>query len=215
MSLPDKGSLTNPEHSKRLLRKAREDAGLPKVSAPSREELPSLYGLFHVPSGEDFVKFDSGQQQDRIVIFTTTRNLEFLQQSPQWFADGTFKSTPILFEQLYVIGGLRVQGTGVQYFPLVFCLTPNRTGDTYRRILRQLLELNPQLGPKSIMSDFEKAAMQAYAEVFPEAERKGCFFHFRQANKRHIQGIYIRYMTRCSNICHTDCLLLTTIFTRS
>jgi len=134
------------------------------------------------------VKFDSGQQRDRIAIFTTT-HLEFLQQSPHWFADGTFKSSPILFEQLYVIGGLRVQGKDLQYFPLVFCLTPNRTGDTYRRILRQLLELNPRMNPTSIMSDFEKAAMQAYTEVFPDAERKGCFFHFRQANKRHIQGI--------------------------
>jgi len=185
------GALTSVDNSRRYIQLQREGCGLPKFSATTRDQLPCLTGIFKTESGEDFLKYDSGPSSDRIIIFSTTSNLTFLQQSSMWFADGTFKTSPILFEQLYIICGLRINGTDVGCFPAVYCLTPNRTSETYRRIFKKLLELNPHLAPACIMTDFERAAMVAYNDVFPNAERKGCFFHFRQANKRKIQGMLI------------------------
>src|SRR5581483_10066797 len=72
--------------------------------------------------------------------------------------------------------------------PTVYCLTPNRTTRTYTRILEKLKALRPGLAPTSIMTDFEQASLKAFAECFPQTDRRGCFFHFRQANYRKIQG---------------------------
>lgn len=74
-------------------------------------------------------------------MFATAANLDSLRVTDHWFADGTFSSRPLLFEQLFVIHGLREDGTKSLRVPLVFCLTPNRTSSTYKKILEKLNEL--------------------------------------------------------------------------
>lgn len=54
-------------------------------------------------------------------------------------------------------------------------------------MLTQLKVLNPNMNPASIMTDFEKASINAFAAVFPTAERHGCYFHFSQCIWRQIQ----------------------------
>ena len=71
----------------------------------------------------------------------------------------------------------------------VYFLTPNRTKVTYRRMFEKLKELRPNLLPLSIMTDFEQATQNAFLDTFPSIELRSCFFHFRQCNYRHIQGI--------------------------
>lgn len=93
---------------------------------------------------------------------------------PTYELDGTFKSSPSLFDQIFVIHGYRSKAS----FPLVFCLTPNRLTSTYIWILQQLKILRTGLSPKMIMSDFEKASRNAFIEELPDAEGKGCFFSF-------------------------------------
>jgi len=44
----------------------------------------------------------------------------------------------------------------------------------------------PQLNPKSMMFDFEKAAMNASKYIFLLINIKGCFFHFTQSIWRHV-----------------------------
>lgn len=39
------------------------------------------------------------------------------------------------------------------------------------------------------MIDFEKAAENAFSHSFPQAQIKGCFFHFAQSLWRNIQSI--------------------------
>jgi len=181
------GALPQLDSMRRYIRKHREAIGSPKLVADTREQLPELYNTFSTSSGEDFVKWDSEPEPCRIVLFSTNSNLQHLESSSHWFAVGTFKTSPLLFDQLYVISGLKIDGVAVSCFPLVFALTPNRTTATYRRLLQKLQELKPGLKPRSVMSDFEKASLAAYTEVFPHTERRGCFFHYRQANKRRIQ----------------------------
>ena len=112
-----------------------------------------------------------------------------------WLADGTFKCNPPLFDQLFVIHGLRGNAT----FPLVYCLTPNRTAATYVRVLNALKSARPNLYPKTIISDFEQDLINAFNDVFPEVEQQGCFFHYRQSNLRQLQKLPDLYNLYCND----------------
>ncbi|OXA42828.1 uncharacterized protein LOC118438707 isoform X1 [Folsomia candida] len=156
------------------------------INGTNRADLPLLNGLFFTSAKEDFVKWDSGKNHDRIILFSTDFNLDCFQNSAHWFADGTFRTSPLLFDQLFVIHGLRGDGHNTISVPLVYCLTPNRTGATYGRIFSKLKELRSGVSPLSV-KDFEQASSNAFAKYFPDAEQRSCFFHLRQANHRHIQ----------------------------
>lgn len=52
-----------------------------------------------------FLLYDSGPGAERILIFSTNRNLEYLKRVEALLTDGTFDIVPSLFEQLYTIQG--------------------------------------------------------------------------------------------------------------
>jgi len=106
-------------------------------------------------AGDQFLKYDSGPSDDRMLIFTTDSYLNFLKWCDTWLVDGTFKSSPSLFSQLFVIHGLRRNTT----VPLVYVLTPRRDSSTYNKMLEQLKVLNGNLRPSCIMSDFDMASI--------------------------------------------------------
>ena len=57
--------------------------------------------------GESFLAYDSGSDdRERFLIFSTEQNLDLLEHTPQWHADGTFKCCPALFYQLYKLHGV-------------------------------------------------------------------------------------------------------------
>jgi hypothetical protein len=134
-------------------------------------------------TGEDFLLFDSGSSVDRILIFSTRKNLQLLAQSRHWYSDGTFKVVPPLFDQLYTIHGVKYNNV----IPSVFILMPNRRENTYERVFEAIKNLEPSLNPDSIMTDFEKAAINAFTSSFPSSNQRGCFFHFTQCIWRKIQ----------------------------
>ena len=43
------------------------------------------------------------------------------------------------------------------------------------------------------MTDFELASISAIGSVFPDCERKGCYFHFSQCLFRHIRELPTLY----------------------
>jgi hypothetical protein len=53
-----------------------------------------------------FLLHDSGPERDRILIFSTIKNLEMLKKSNEWFVDGTFKTAPHPFYQVFTIHGI-------------------------------------------------------------------------------------------------------------
>jgi len=79
-----------------------------------------------LPNGEEFLYFDSGHVGNMILIFSTIKNLQLLMRSSHWYADGTFKSVPLLFHQLYTIHGLE-EGNSI---PLVYALLPGKSTKT-------------------------------------------------------------------------------------
>jgi hypothetical protein len=177
------GSVPLTRNIKRGIRRIRATAG-GNLVIPHRREDINLPEHFTVTNkDEPFLFHDSGPNTDRFLIFTTTENLEFLQYCDTWLIDGTFKSAPVLFRQLFVIHGQRGNST----FPLVYMLLPKKDTSTYQTALKELVQRYPGLAPRVIMSDFELAAINAFHDSFPLAEMKGCFFHFSQAIFRQIQ----------------------------
>ncbi|KAI6655799.1 hypothetical protein LOD99_1941 [Oopsacas minuta] len=160
-------------------------------TALSELVLPAEYQ--RTAKGEQFLLYDSGEDDaHRFLIFGTQRNLGMLQQSKIWLADGTFKTAPPLFAQVYVVHGLRggddPMKTG-HLLPSLFVLLPNKTEDTYRRMWEQIRLLCPLAQPEQMLLDFEKGAINSFEHVWPNTVVKCCFFHLTQNIWRHVQSV--------------------------
>lgn len=94
------------------------------------------------------------------------------------------------------------------FFPLVYVLTCDRTTATYNIIFSKLKEAEPLLNPRIIMVDFEKAAMEAVKESFPDTTVKGWYFHFCQCIFRHVQrfGLQAEYQKNANCLQHIRCI---------
>ena len=124
--------------------------------------------------GEPFLLYDSGFGDiNRVILFATSKMLSILKASHNWFADGTFKVAPQQFYQLYTI---HAEKDGY-VFPCVYSLVTKKDELTYRKIMRKLVELEPELDPSYIMVNFEKADINAFEDQFL-AFLTGCFFSF-------------------------------------
>lgn len=68
-------------------------------------EVPKLYSTTH--SGEEFLIYDSTHKKlgGRLMIFSTKVLIQMLCSCEIILIDGTFKTRPILFSQVYVIMG--------------------------------------------------------------------------------------------------------------
>ena len=149
--------------------------------------------------GEQFLIKDHVIEQERILIFTTENNIQRLSQAVFWIMDGTFKTVPTIFCQLYTIHAPIGPENNSRVLPLVYALLTRKTEELYKWLFRDLSEFaeerHIQLMPSHIITDFEKAAINASNEEFPGVINKGCFFHLGQSGWRKIQdcGLAIRY----------------------
>ena len=163
------------------VRHAKYQGNLQSATSRSDLVLPEEFTTF--ANGENFLLFDSGSNNQRILIFGTQQGLDILGRCDHWFCDGTFKSSPALFDQLFIIQGKFRE----LILPLLFVLMPNRTQSSYARVLSAIGNLRPNLAPLTIMSDFEQASINAFHDAYPAARQRGCFFHFSQCVWKHIQ----------------------------
>jgi len=51
-----------------------------------------------------FLLYYSGPREDRILLFSTERNLRLMENCKHWYAYGTFSTSPSPFTQIYVYG---------------------------------------------------------------------------------------------------------------
>nr|CAI5827028.1 unnamed protein product [Callosobruchus analis] len=104
------------------------------------------------------------------------------------------------FYQLFTIHGLE----NGHYVPLLYCLLPNKTSDTYMRLFllvkSKIFELyNIVFEPKEVFVDFEIAIHNALKVVFPKTKLNGCRFHLHQAWYRKIQSLGLTQMYKDKN----------------
>lgn len=58
-------------------------------------EIPDIYTK--TKNERPFLIFDSGQVENRILLYSTEEIMKLIEKSKHWFADRTFKSSPALF----------------------------------------------------------------------------------------------------------------------
>ncbi|CAJ0830968.1 10569_t:CDS:2 [Entrophospora sp. SA101] len=118
-------------------------------------------------SGSDFLVKDIVLDQDRILLFTTIANVQYLEQSPFWIMDGTFKTVPNIFRQLYSIHGRVGRDENSQIMPLVYALMSRKSEECYRNL------------------------------EFQGVQNKGCLFHLAQSIYQKVQasGLSVQYGT--------------------
>ncbi|KAG0440244.1 hypothetical protein DMUE_1883, partial [Dictyocoela muelleri] len=134
-------------------------------------------------SFEDFVFFDSGMlDPERVVIFGTNTSFTHLKNSSFWLCDGTFKSCPNDFNQIYTIMG-EVRGA---MYPLIYILVKKKSTNVYDIIFDKISK-KILTQPKFIIIDFESAAYLSLKKNFPNSSISGCFFHLSQIIWRRIQ----------------------------
>lgn len=124
-----------------------------------------------------------------ILVFSTVSNLKYLMTCSTLFVDGTFKSSPSLFSQLFTIHGFK----NTSYIPLVFSLLPDKKQETYEALFGHLTNEISKLGlvfsPETIFVDFEIGIHNAVRNSFTNCVIKGCRFHLAQAWWRYIQTL--------------------------
>ena len=101
-NLPQLGNI------RRTIRSQRQtNENLPPLPA-TRAAIPVLPAEFQTTlSGQQFLLYDSGvADNDRIFMFGSPDAVTLLNQSTDWFADGTFKTVPEIFYQLYTLHAL-------------------------------------------------------------------------------------------------------------
>ena len=70
----------------------------------------------------------------------------------------------------------------------IYALLPDKREATYRRVIAGLLHARPDLQPQSVLVDYERAAVNALQNAFPQTNVKGCFFHLSQNIYRKVQS---------------------------
>lgn len=164
----------------RTVNRARAEA-VPRLPTPASREDLVLRDIFTVTTkGDQFSLHDSGGK-DRFLIFTTERNLRYLSSCQLWLCDGTFSIVPSIFSQLYTLHGAKIDESNPQNLkalPLMYVFTPNRKCRTYTAMLNVLKEAEPSLNPDIMMIDSEMPFLKAFSHCFPDADIKGCHFHY-------------------------------------
>lgn len=110
--------------------------------------------------------------------------------------DGTFKSSPRIFAQIYTMH-IKVRG---QFFPVLHAFLPDKTQITYTRLFTELQRAaviaNLVFAPGVVHIDFEMATINAVTQVL-NIVPTACLFHFDQNIYRKIQavGLQVAYNT--------------------
>lgn len=157
-------------------------------------DIPEILRLDHQKN--NFMLFDSGIEDDnRFVIFSSFFKQRFISRSDIWIVDGTFRSCPSDFFQLFTIH-IYVFG---KTFPAFYVLLKNKRESSYEKLFRYISE-NLKIIPKVIIADFEIAIYNSAMKVFMNVDYYFCFFHYAQSIYRRLStlGFSSQYKTEPS-----------------
>lgn len=102
------------------------------------------------------------------MIFTTAENCLLLKNASFWIMDGTFKSCPTLFNQLFVTHGSVERENNKTVVPLLYALMTSRDEDLYIQLFTNINNFAVKNGiyfkentNLEIITDFELAPINA------------------------------------------------------
>ena len=149
--------------------------------------LPQPYTVTN--AWERLMLYDNNRE-DRLLLFGTDRSIDHLAQCNLWFMDGTFKTSPLQFTQLYSIPG-SLEGRNIA---CAYALLPDKRANTYIELLRQLQQLPNNVIPADINIDFERGMIGAIRQVYPLCPIYGCLFHLSKNVYKHVQELGLQQM---------------------
>lgn len=157
-------------------------------AARAREHNPTppSISLINIPlnkqlthTGDQFYQYGpgiDGYQNDDILMFYDQKSINNLRRNTIWAVDGTFKTAPTMFFQLFTISYIRADFI----FPSIYVLLVNKSLATYNRMWNIICSKNPLIVPQTIIMDFEKASMLSIKRAFADVNIQGCFFHLKK-----------------------------------
>ncbi|KAL3075973.1 hypothetical protein niasHT_037226 [Heterodera trifolii] len=130
------------------------------------------------------------KDDESVLIYDSreVRLLSMLKQNRRWSLDGTFRSAPKPWTQVFVIGCY----VNNRMVVAAQALLPGKASKYYAEVLQQLKRSIDPIRPIKVMCDFETGMLKAMRHVFPSCERSGCNFHMAQAlfRKARSMGIF-------------------------
>lgn len=149
-----------------------------------KDEIPEMFKK--TLRNENFLIFDSGMlDEKRMIILGTQDNLKRLESAKIWLGDGTFKSAPESFTQIYILY-FEIES---KVFPAIYCFLKGKSEELYWIFFKKIYEILPNANPIYFVSDHESAVLSSFNMVFPNSNLKLCLFHFGQSIWRYIQKI--------------------------
>ena len=106
--------------------------------------------------------------------------------------DGTFKTCPVLFKQLFTVHYF----VGNRAFPALYCLLTGKPEAVYRRLFQEIRDLAVRFGvdivTTKVMADFELAIRNAVTNVWPLWIVEGCLFHYTKCLRDKIDALGLK-----------------------
>ena len=186
------------ETCKRTIRNQRPTPPVPASLA----EFGSIPEEFSSTStGEPFLIYDNGAHNpNRILAFASTDSLTRLAQADTIFMDGTFKSSPTIFTQIFCMR-IPFKNTAIT---AVYALLPNKSRAVYEELFQAVVDKCEELGHgmfvETVITDFEDSILRSVVAVFGRSvTSRGCFYHLTQSTWRHVQslGLAVHYKEDC------------------
>lgn len=130
---------------------------------------------------KQFLLADYMHVGNRIIVFCIKEAREIIPQIQDFLSDGTFKSCPKPFNQIYTMhGNFKSTQNETNIIPLIYAFMTRRDAKSYEILFSLIKSEIPDWKPKKYKTDFEKAAMKSIKSVFPSVQVKGCYTHLKK-----------------------------------
>src|ERR1044072_1742871 len=101
------------------------------AESQSLEDLTIPENMRITLSGSTFLVRNLNIGDQKVLIFTTSNNINYLSRSSFWIMDSMFKTVPTIFKQLYTIHGSVGSNENSRIMPLVFSLMSSKSKACY------------------------------------------------------------------------------------
>ncbi|EAT32996.1 AAEL014751-PA [Aedes aegypti] len=179
------------EAQRKMIKRTRAVANTSEKEPETLEEFCVPDQFTQTLDGDRFLLADIVEDTERALIYTTSDNIRKLSEAKYWVCDGTFDTVPGHFRQLFTIHA-SIAPSQKHTYPMVYVLMSSKTESLYRQVFSTMIEkadeLEIELNPHSILTDLEKALINACKAEFPDSLHHTCFFHLSQNLWKHVQS---------------------------
>ena len=179
---------------KNLLQKIREAdipkdqellADLSKIKINYDDLNKNEEGVPFCLSKSEFINLRYKNRLEKYVIFTSLYQLKMFGECDEYYADGTFKSAPKGWYQLFNIWGYKKSNN--IYLPLANIIMSNKSYEIYDKVIKEFLsyfenyKIDIDFKNKGIMTDYEHSLRTAIKNNLPDIKIRSCYFHYSKA----------------------------------